>query len=219
MLRLANDQSTTEHERDTAMRMVHTILAKYNLDLAEIEGRDPQKPSSDPRMETRNVFYGRPWARQVCRSVARLFYCRYLYASIHGKKDVIHYFIGRESNAKTAAIMAEFLVSAILKEGRKAQRNAGQGNDYFRAFGQGAANRIEARVRELRKAAEPMKTSTGMSLVVIDQDEQKANDAFIVAQYAGELRRGRGGNATYSQAGYTEGQQYGNSVSMTRQLE
>ena len=119
MLNLANNAGATEGERDNAMRMAHSTLAKYNLDLADVDahnGEQKKAAAGEPREQHDATFYGRPWARNVCQNIGKLFFCYYLYTSHKKATNVKHYFIGRHSNAITAALIAEFVVKSIMPE-------------------------------------------------------------------------------------------------------
>lgn len=151
MLALANDAGASAGERDNALRMVHATLAKYNLDLAAV-GDTPEK-SVEPRIKHLARFYGRPWARIVADAIGDLMFCKYLYIAAGKAKDTVHLFIGSYANAVSAATLAEFVISSIMKEGRARQRANGEGNAYFRSFAIGAARTVARRCAELRSAA------------------------------------------------------------------
>ena len=56
MLTLAYDKGATEGERDNALRMAHKYLAKYNLDIAEVEASGDKKAKGEPRVEETSIF-------------------------------------------------------------------------------------------------------------------------------------------------------------------
>jgi Protein of unknown function (DUF2786) len=147
MLALANDAGATEHERDNAMRMAHSTLAKYNLDIALVEDAGGKVEGED-RGVLRAVFYGRPWARQVANSVAELFFCSYICSTHKKAKMTQHCFVGRHSNAITAREMAAYLVGSIIKEARQFRT---LGNAACRSFCIGAAVSIGQRVEALKR--------------------------------------------------------------------
>ena len=223
MLKLANDAGATEGERDNALRMAHATLAKYNLDLSDVESIGQRKTSAatEERVENVVTFYGRPWARHICKSVADLFYCYYLTTSAKKATDTRHYFIGKKSNATTASIMAEFLVNAIMKEGKKRQRQEGQGNAWFREFCWGAATRIRERVREIQQSTEKEveKTQPGTALMLVDfaKSESQANIVFVQTKYPA-LGRAKAGKGYHQSGAYAAGRTYGSRVSLNRQI-
>lgn len=222
MLRLANDKGATEGERDNALRMAHATLAKHNLAIADVESRDPQrKKNSDEKrgMHTQR-FYGRPWARMVASGVAELFFCEYICGTATLAKDTAHYFIGRESNAITASIIAVYVIDSITKEGRRRQRAAGAGNGYFRSFALGAALKITIRVAELKKTVPPEVTGSGKELVLASYyDTEKAANIETRDKLFPKLGRTRGTKGITDRGAFVAGSEYGGKVSLTPQVE
>lgn len=238
MLALANDRGASEGERDNALRMAHATLAKYNLDLAMVEDRAQKKKqeSDEPRQLHPCTFYGRPWARAVCTNVGRMLFCNYLYVSATKAKDTRHYFIGRHSNAVSAAILSEFLVNSIMREGKRRARAEGEGNAWFRSFAWGAAVTIGRRVDELIRAATssspgtpvatpptraPEPAANALVLASVYASEQSANDA-ATEQYFPTPKdgrpKGRSGKDIGNFDAFSSGVEYGESVSLNRQL-
>src|SRR5277367_6879077 len=83
MLALAADAGATEGERDSALRMAHATMIKYNLDAVEMGAA----AADDPRSENDGTFLGFPWSQRICVSVARLMFCRYyLRSPLNGKR-------------------------------------------------------------------------------------------------------------------------------------
>jgi hypothetical protein len=233
MLRLANDAGASEGERDNAMRMAHATLAKYNLDLTTAELTTNNERPDEPRIENVGTFGGWPWARSICHSIAELFFCSYVYSKGKSSWRVRHYFIGRTSNATTAALVAEFVVSAVHREAAKLARSCYGGNGFERSFGWGAASRIRERVKRLkadeRQLVEPESNSTqpttildvtqqALVLASVYVSEEKANAAFIEARYP-KLRVGRAGKLADHMGAFGAGHAYGDTVSLTPQLK
>lgn len=224
LLKLANNAGATEGERDNALRMAHKFLAKHNLDMSDIESAnkdDKKKASGEPREENVATFYGRPWARNVCSTIAKLFFCYYLYTSHKKATQVRHYFIGRKSNTVTAALMAEFVVRSIMREGNRQKREEHQGNAWLRTFCWGAAGRIGERVDSLMKSQDESQkgAEAGTALVLASyyQTERKENELMVAALYP-KLGKGRGGKGHQGGDAYSRGRSYGGSVSLNTQL-
>lgn len=225
MLNLGNNAGATEGERDNAMRMAHATLAKYNLSLTDVDeakAESKAKAAGEPREEHTTTFYGRPWARNVCNNIGKLFFCYYLYTSHKKATNVKHYFIGRHSNAVTAAMIAEFVVKSIMKEGNRQKREEMEGNPWLRTFCWGAANRVKERVAKLIAGEdESQQGETGTALVLASyyQTETVANAVMVKNLYPA-LGKGRGGKG-YSTGGdaYSRGRAYGGSVSLNTQLK
>jgi len=224
LLKLANNAGAAEGERDNALRMAHKFLAKHNLDMSDIESAnkdDKRKTTGEAREENVATFYGRPWARNVCSTVARLFFCYYLYTSHKKATGVRHYFIGRKSNTITAALMAEFIVKSIIREGNRQKRTEHQGNAWLRTFCWGAAGRIGERVDSLIKSQDESQKDAqpGTALVLASyyQTERKANEVMVAGLYP-TLGKGRGGKGHQGGDAYSRGRSYGGSVSLNTQL-
>lgn len=223
LLNLGNNQGATEGERDNAMRMAHGLLAKYNLDMADIESAAEEAretKAGEPREEHTTTFYGRPWARNVCVSIAKLFFCHYLYTSHKKATRVKHYFIGRHSNAITAALMAEFVVKSIMREGNKQKRSEYQGNAWLRSFCWGAAHRVGDRVNKLVAGEDESQEGTGTSLVLASYYETEKNaNAVMVKQLYPKTKTGRGGKGYSGGDAYHRGKAFGGTVSLNTQVK
>ena len=240
MLAMARHDRGNEQERDNAMRAVHAYLAKYNLDLATVEAAPEKKKSSesnDPRVSHPVTFYGRPWARAVCTSIGKMLFCEYLYVSATKAKNTRHYFIGRYSNAVTAALMSEYLVDSIMREGKRRMRAAGEGNPWFRSFALGAAVAIAGRVEALLRAEKPVLAAgepaitddgnppatrvatpgTAVALASLYDRERDANRGLIAERF-GKLGTGRSGKGISDIDATFEGRRYGEAVSLNRQV-
>lgn len=216
MLALAADAGATEHERDNAMRMAHATLAKYNLDIAMVEDAGG-KVESEERGILRAVFFGRPWARQVAGSIADLFFCSYICATHKKAKMTQHCFIGRQSNAITAREMSAYLVDSVIKESRKFRHH---GNAVCRSFCIGAANAISRRVDKLIEERSQDKATPGTSLVLASLYSREAAANLVVFEEAfPKTRLTRSGKGTNSNLGYSAGFDYGDKVSLDRQIE
>lgn len=213
LLATAGDSRANEHERDNAMRMAHATLAKYNLDMADLP-----EDRAETRGQLRQYFYGRPWARQVANSAAELMFCKYIYVPNSDAKRVGHIFIGKESNAKSAAILAEFLVGAIYKQGKAEARLYDEGNPYFRSFCLGAASRITHRVAEIIAAAlRPGEKTPGTALVLRSlYDTERRENELVVAEM--KLKPGRTGKPTADWAARIAGEAYGSTLSLNQQI-
>lgn len=222
LLTLANNAGATEGERDNAMRMAHKLLAKYNLDQAEVEAATGEQ--QERRGVGRGEYYGRPWARVVSASIAKLFFCEYLYMPATRARQTSHYFIGRESNVITAKAMAQYVVESIQREGRRRNRQEGTGeNIWLRSFCMGAASVIALRVEEMiRESANESttpgeKSGTAIVLASVYETERQANLAVRDEKF-GKLRKGRSGKSDYSDDATIEGARYGRTVSLNRQI-
>jgi len=127
-------------------------------------------------------------------------------------------FIGKQANAITASLMAEFLVDSIHKEAKRYQRDFGGGDAQYRGFALGAAVRVRERARQLRLASEKTSEGTGMSLVLasVYQTESDANERFIAETMS--VKRSNARHKPVDSMAFGEGQEYGETVSLNKQV-
>lgn len=236
MLALANDAGATEGERDNALRMAHATLAKYNLDLAaaEMAGIEDEADSSEPRVEQAGKFGGWAWAQHIANSIAELFFCRYLVSG--SGSSTRHYFVGREANAVTASLVAEFVVKSVHREAQAYVLKRYPGYDFLRSsrtdavrsFGEGAAWRIQMRVAELKsrqpeEPGQPAATGNGTAVVLrsIYESEDEANKAFIDKLHP-EVRTKRARRISPDRVSFRArdaGEEFGRVVSLDPQIK
>ena len=76
LFRLGTNAGATEHERERAMAQGHKLLAKYNMEMAELE-LEPEDPLANHLYEKRE-FYMSPFTRAIAGASAKLYFCRYL---------------------------------------------------------------------------------------------------------------------------------------------
>ena len=227
MLALGRDKGASQGERDNAMRMVQAYLAKFNLDMATVEGRQTQterkKEESEggPRTHHPQNFFGRPWARCAAAAVADLCFCMYLYRSARVSKDCTHLFIGRTANAVTAAYLAQYVCVGIHQEGRRRQRREGLSNPWFLDFAWGAALEVQKRAKELKAQSENMKQGTAGKEIVLRsyyEEEYRANRDYQAVAFP-RLKVGTMGKGIRGTDGYLEGREFGKTIYLNRQLE
>lgn len=237
LLALAADTAASDGERDNALRMAYATVAKYNLDMATIEGQSPDAPQ-EARCERRVECYGRPWAMDLAHSVAQLFFCKFYYMrwTISGQRDhVTMCFVGKESNAESAAEVTRVLIEFIFREAKRKMRQHEENVTWRRSFCTGAAFKIGDRVRELQRSTPSLEApmtdedgeeipalevnkqqarSTALVLVNLAKAEAEANDLWVKEQ-VGELRsvRTKRSNEIKSDA-YSKGREFGSSLNL-----
>lgn len=221
LLALGQNSAASEGERENAMRQAHAMLAKHNLDMASVE-QSGGSVDGEPRERAMDMFYGRPWARSVCRSIGELFFCSYVYTANTDALQIRHHFIGRRSNAVTAMEISRWLVESIRREAKREARHLGQGNAYVRSFCTGASIRIADRVRRMiEEATKPQQAaaSTGTSLVLANhyQLEEQKNEEMKM-QIFPNLKTGTRGKIDFSTTALMRGHEYGDKVSLNRQI-
>lgn len=219
MLALANDLAATEGERDNALRMAYNLMAKHNLDMARVESHG-KKPDEE-RIRFQNEGWSWLWAKQTRMIVADLFFCKYYFGNSINGTQCQHNFVGRESNAMTAAVMSDFIVDSILKEGRKIyKQNTAPGT---RAFAIGAMHKLHERVAEIKRSqARAMdRESSGTALVLAShyETEKTANELFIADSMGIVLKQRKSGNRGVGDVtAYQQGQAYGAKINLSAQV-
>ena len=212
LLALANDSGASEGERDNALRMAHGLLAKHNLDMTDLQ----QHLQIEDREEYMNETFGMVWCRQVSNSIAKLFFCKYYFGGKVNGTKMRHHFVGKTSNAGTAALMAEYVISSILKEcrGRWKHNLAPES----RSFAKGAAARINERVNEMIKEAKP-EGSGSTSLVVVElyKTEADANEAFLKASGISLITK-KTANTKVDITAYRAGNEFGGKIGLNNQV-
>jgi hypothetical protein len=130
----------------------------------------------------------------------------------------MHHFVGKESNATTAALMASFIVTAIKREASKLY--GGDTTPGARAFGKGAAYKIFTRVSEMLATGEVegLPQSTALRVVGLHKQEQEENEAFIKGSGT-ELRPGRSGGGSVDLAAFTKGESFGGEIGLNTQVK
>lgn len=211
MLALANDLSATEGERDNALRMAYATMAKYNIDEASVESHGQEQ-----RLDFESQTFSWSWAKSVNQVIAELFFCKYYVGSRINGTQCIHHFVGKESNAMTAAVMADWIVKSILKEARGIyKQNTSPG---ARSFALGALDKLRQRVKELRETeqakAEPGK---GLVLASLYDREKSANDDFLNASGT-KLKTSMVRRSRVNSNAYEAGKVYGGTINLSPQL-
>ena len=214
LLKMGNDERGNEQERETALRQAFALLAKHNLDIAEVGSTEAQEKREEQRA-TMSVY---PWARGIAHAIAELFFCNYFFAR-GGGKSATHSFVGQTSNAITARDMAEYVIASVFKELRA--RYGSDTSPEARNFAMGVEAMVLRRCRSLRSEAEKAAEgeSTGRSLVLASlyKTEETENHGWI-QQNVGALvvqadRTKRAGGAAYA-----DGKAHGAAINLSRQV-
>lgn len=213
MLAIANDLAATEEERDTALNMAYKTMAKYNLEIGDIK----EKETGEPREAHEYQGFSFPFAREVCNSVADLFFCFYLSSYKVNGTQQIHRFIGRASNVATAMVMADYIIKSIMKEGRKLYKQ--NTSPECRSFCIGAARKLATRVAAMRAAAEAENRGTGTCIVLADyyKSELEANDKLAMDLF--KYKIGREYNPKITGDAYRKGSAYGDMIDLNLQVD
>ena len=226
LLAVANSNATgngVEHEQETAMRQAHAMLAKHNLQMADIfddkEDRDVVEIAEE---------FPCPWRRVVAGALARLYFCTFYWEQVPNKQKYKFCFVGLESNATTAMEMTKFLLKSILQESEKQRKAKGEVTGWGTSFRNAAGTRISARCSTIRAEAEADPTlnlpapttsdSTALTIVSVYKNEEEANDAFIEKILGLNLRTKKIGGKLLDRDGAVAGDAYGRKVNLGTQI-
>jgi len=230
MLELAGNAGATEGERANALSQAHKWIAKYNIDMATAMqgvGEARNAAADEKRTQTCEKYFGEVWARQVSHAIGGLFFCKYFFASLGANtSNVLHTFVGRESNTVTAMEVARYVVNSIYKEAMTYKRDHGLHYSDYRAFANGAMKKVVARCFQLKDKPEveeeqkQLTNGAGTALVLANfyKTEEEAN-AEYVKRLLGELRKSKGHTkALRNRDAINAGYAYGDKVSLNPQL-
>lgn len=214
MLALANDLGATEGERDTALRHAYATMAKHNIEMAHLDSHTAAK--QEQRIDFSNVSFSWAWARSINGIIGEMFFCEcFSWERINGTQVTFH-FIGKESNAMTAAVMADWVVKSILKEARKMYKQ--NTSPQTRSFATGAMMALSARVAEIKRSQQAASESSepGTALVLASlYDTEKAANALMLPK---DLREAKSRNTKVSGDAYARGHAFGNSINLSNQI-
>lgn len=231
MMALANDPAASDGERDNALRMAYATMAKYNLEMTDVEGKPegPQEARVDRKVET----YGRPWAISLATAVGRLFFCKLYYVRSYAKDQVWLHFVGKESNADIACEVARVLIESVFKEAKRKMRQNGENVTWRRSFCTGAAFKIQDRVRELQtqdiSLEAPLKDDDGEDIPALESErtpgtalalvnlalvEKEANNAFLDKLGIKLTAAADRSSSDFKPDAYTEGRAFGSKVNL-----
>jgi hypothetical protein len=213
MLALANDLAATEGERDNALRMAYNLMAKHNLDMATVEAHG--KKNDESRIDFANVCWSWTWARQTTAIVAELFFCKYYYFEKINGTQITHHFVGRESNAMTAAVMADWIVNSILKEARGLYKS--NTSPATRSFCTGAAHALARRAAQIKAAkSQEFAATPGTSLVLASMyDTEAAANELMMPD---DLKTVKPRTARVQGHAYHAGQEFGDKINLSAQV-
>lgn len=216
MMAIANDAAATEQERDTALQMAYRVLAKYNLSMVDVDSH----MSQEKRDSLQAIFVSTIWSRNVAAAIADLFFCKYIIGRKTNAWKGVHYFVGKESNATTAMMMSEYVVTSILKQARKLYRD--DSCPEARSFAVGAVSALRVKVSELKRAeqAEANSEKPGNALVLADMyaSEKAGNDEYMKLIGFETKPKSTAGKSEVNSDAYGAGKSFGKSINLAPQV-
>lgn len=189
---LAKAKSTTnEHEAAIFADKAAELLAKHNLDEAMLRARDAEREEGPIGRHSYNGRSPDRWRELIIMGCAKLYFCEVVVNSrMKGKGR--HEFVGRESNAKVAMLMADYLIATTKRLAREHSPHKADQTDFRRGCGLGLYNRLMAlHAEKVRPTQAPV--SNAGNLPALYNSESRAVREWMEAEMKlGTARRGRG---------------------------
>lgn len=209
MIALANDAGATEGERDNAMRMVHAMLAKHNLDINEVMVNEEEETRE---VQSSAAHTTSVWCRHVSQSVAKLFFCKYYIHRSNGKVE--HRFVGKSSNVATSVLMSQYVIDSIFSQAKKEYKDkVGR-----RSFCVGAQYKIDERVKVMMTANKVEVTSTSVAVINLYKTEADANATFL-RETGTKLTTRRSNQSNVDMKAFNSGGEFGGKVGLHAQMK
>ncbi len=215
LLAMSQDASS-ENEAMIAAKRLHSLLAKYNISLTQLEDKLEQ-----PDEEFFNSVNW-PWRRTVLKCVSELYFCKCYYSQTR-KNYADYYVIGTEVNRMFALGIIKNIFNIIeVKAKQESVDHYGKANSTFiSSFRNGAASRINARCNELIGASKSGKlqdedgTNLPALLSVYEQNDLMNKDFMEDLGLITKKTKTR----AHDRSGYTAGQKAGDKVQLSRELQ
>lgn len=217
LLAKADNTACTVEEAKAFNEKAHALMQQHNLTRAELK---PAERKTTRTHMTLQVLK-RPWSSWILHGVCSLYHCKWFFTQNKTNKrgpDTIT-IVGEQSNCAVAHAVSVMILRAVQHEARR----AGGG----RSFMSGAAEVIWRRCKELTEgnaiAKDPdalrLTSDQSRALVVLTEDEQKANAEYILNLVGGKLKQARRSTARVNSSQALEaGRRYGASVNLRGNL-
>lgn len=216
---LALTESNNEHEALAAARRLHSLLAKHNISMTDLERNE-----DNVGQESINTSV-RPWKQLVAQSIARLYFCEFYTSRLRNSKNGMFIFVGTEANRMFAMHIFQMVVNTVERESRRESKKLyGKENCTFvNSFWTGAQRRITERCEQLIRSAKEgsLQDEDGSLLpVMLSTYEQSAK---LVTGWITDNIHGLKNKPTRTKAedvsGYVAGQNTGDKVQLSRALQ
>lgn len=203
--------NANEHERLVAMEAAQKLLDEHNLSMFDVQG-EVDRASSVDHKALREIKL-QPWVRIVMHSVCKLYNTTFFMRK-HAGESYHPVVIGTTENIAVTLDIATWLISSITRESKVIFKNQKERN----SFKLGAAQRLFERVDELLN--KPTETTSGATtqLTVVRNALQVANQTYL-QELLPNARTNRTRPLYSSNAGYSAGREFGNSMSLNKQIQ
>lgn len=194
LLALAMDPNAAPNEAETASRHAAALMARHNIDLADLEGEELRAQWDMTVGEARSCRPGKANAKEVPPWISIIAWGVKTYTRTRVTRSGPYLtFKGPREDVE----LAVWLHNLIL-EGCYA---ASKGQDNPNAFRNGYAGAIQSRLKRMARERDSVDAETGSTaLVVVETTRQAEMDREF-----GPERRGKPSHVAQSEAGYTTG--------------
>lgn len=226
---LAKSKSGNEKEMLAAAEMLFAWMAKYRVEMSEIEVAEDASEGLHNHHEPGK--YNETWRRTCYKAAAKMFMCNYYFVPM-GMKDigVYHHLVGAKHNLGVAVEMGKYFEATINRLANEAARSQNIDRDahttrhqFIRSFRLACANRVYSRVLEYvanAKAGTLLDPETGKNLPAMlslyDEADIRYNDWLLVNKI--ELTNHSSRDKELSAAGRSLGRQAGEKISFSTQV-
>jgi len=219
LLAMSRD-ATSDNEAEIAMKRLHSMLAKHNVSMIDIDGPEETEKAGMSGFNS----YVRPWHKAILQGVAKLYFCK---SYLHGRSRKVDIMVvGTEINREFAMGMIQSILHSVnIQSQHAANEMYSKGPQWSRfqtSFLNAASLTIWSRCEDLIKEAQQGKIpdEEGGTLPVLASvyDTHWALCEELMSKI--NLKQGRQIKFQMnSRAGYQAGKDAGNRVQLTRSLQ
>jgi len=161
---LANCESASKNEAETALRMANKLLDKHSVSMIDLADEDEVSFSF---LEGTN----RKWVKGVFNIISKLYDCRYFYDRNYDKAK--HVVVGTNANRLTVSIVAYQLIDQIAKETK------GKSNNFKLSAVNSLFETCEQIISERESSLEEILPGTGLIPIDLIKKNFIKNQDFI----------------------------------------
>ncbi len=219
LLAMSRD-ATSDNEAEIAMKRLHSMLAKHNVSMVDIDGPEGIEKAGKSGFNS----YVRPWHKAIVQGVSKLYFCKSYYHGRGRKVDVM--IVGTEINREFAMGMVKSILHSVNIQSQHAANSrhpkGPQWSSFQTSFLNSASLTIYHRCEALIKAAQQGETPDGdggtLPVLASVYDTHWALCDEVLAKM--DMIPGRRSKFQMKNAaGYYAGKDAGNKVQLTRSLQ
>lgn len=180
-------KSGDENEMMNAARLLHAMMAKYQIDMTEIEVAESKAAGLENFVV--DGKYNETWRRTCYEAAAKMFMCNYYFVPIGTKNvGVRHHIIGAKHNVSVAVEMGKYFEATINRLANEASKKQAIDREehtsrhrFIRSFRLACVNRVYSRVLEFvnqAKSGKLLDPETGKNLPAMLSLYEEADLAY-----------------------------------------